>query len=261
MTPQRGAMPLLRHILSLVPGLAAALLFTAALREPLSAPPLFVAWLAIFLASFIIVSGKEARSAAFWFLAVPPAVLVFGASFFLFLLENRSVGIGVAAFTSALTALFGYTQFLFVRQPARYQPYSLESLSLAANLAAFFLIGASIFGYVSLLSLPQWVTASTILGVAGLLIAETLWVSKVRGERLPGLVFAGSRLLAEAAIALLLLPVSFLVSGAALAAAYYAVVGLLRAHALSACNARVVQRYVGVTLLAVIAIVGTARWI
>ncbi|TAK04916.1 hypothetical protein EPO33_02865 [Patescibacteria group bacterium] len=254
-------MPLLRHILSLVPGLAAALLFTVALREPLGAPPLFAAWLAVFLVSFIVISGKEARSGAFWFLAVPPVALVFGATAFLFLLENRGVGIGVAVGTSVLTALFGYTHFLFVRQPARYQPYALESLSLAANLAAFFLIGASILGYVSLLSLPQWVVASTVLGVAGLLVAETLWVSKVRGHRLPGLVFAGSLLLAEAAAALLLLPVSFLVAGAALAVTYYAVVGLLRAHALAACNTRVIQRYAGVALLAAVAIVGTARWI
>lgn len=254
-------MPLLRHILSLVPGLAAALLFIVALRDPLSVPVLFVVWLVIFLASFIIVSGKEARPGAFWFLAVPPVALVFGTCAFLFLLENQSVGIAVAVGTSLLTALFGYTQFLFVRQPARYQSYSLESLSLAANLAAFFLIGASILGYVSLLSLPQWVVASTVLGVAGLLVAETLWVSKVRGERLPGLVIAGSLLLAEAAIALLLLPVSFLVAGAALAVTYYAVVGLLRAHALSACGVRVVQRYVGVALIAVVVIVGTARWI
>lgn len=254
-------MPLLRHILSLVPGCAAALLFTAALREPLNAPPLFAAWLVLYLVSFIVVSGKEAWSGSFWFLAVPPAALVFGATAFLFLLEHRAVGIGVAAFATALTALFGYTHFLFVRQPVRYQPYALESLSLAANLAAFFLIGASILGYVSLLSLPQWVAASTILGVAGLLVAETLWVSKVRGDRLPGLVIAGSLLLAEAAAALLLLPVSFLVAGGALAVAYYAVVGLLRAHALAACDARVVQRYAGVAFLAVIAIVGTARWI
>lgn len=254
-------MALLRHILSLVPGLAAALLFTSALNAPLSAPPLFAAWLALFLVSFVLISGKEARHGTFWFLAVPPVALVFGATVFLFLLENPSVGIGVAVFASALTALFGYTHFLFVRQPARYQPYSLESLSLAANLAAFFLIGASILGYVALLSLPHWVVPSTVLGVSGLLVAETLWVSKVRGERLPGLVIAGSLLLAEAAAALLLLPVSFLVAGASLAVAYYAVVGILRAHALAACNARVVQRYAGVALLAVVAIVGTARWI
>ncbi len=254
-------MPLLRHILSLLPGLLVAALFSLELQEPQTAAPFFLVWLAVFLVSFAVVSGKDARAASFWYLAVPPVMLAFGTCVFLFLLENVSVAVLVSVLATVLVTMYGYTHFLFVRQPARYQPYALESLSLAANLGAFFLIGASILGYVALLSLPQWVVGTTVFGAAGLLVAETLWVSKVRGERLPRLVFVGALLLAEAGIALLLLPVSFLVSGAALAVSYYVVVGLLRAHALAACDRTVIRRYAAIALTAVVAIVGTARWV
>ena len=254
-------MALLRRLLPFVPGLAAALLLAVELSTPLLALPLFLGWLVAFVLCFAIVSGKEAGSFAFWYLALPPVALVFGACAFLFLIESVSVSVGVVVFTSLLVTIYGHTHFLFVRQPARYQPYALESLSLALNLAAFFFVGGSVLGYVSLLSLPQWLAASVVFGMSGLMVAETLWVSKVRGDRLPGLVIVGAALLAETAVALLLLPLSFFVAGAALAVSYYLVVGLIRAHALAACGPAVVRRYAIVALTAVLFIVGTARWI
>ncbi len=253
-------MPLLRHILALLPGLAAAVLLLIELRAPLAAPPAFLAWSAIHAASFALVSGREARALPFWFLAVPPAVLTLGACAFLFLIEQSAIAAATIGITVLFVTLSGYTHFLFVRRPASYQPYALESLSLGVNLAAFFLVGASSLGFVSLLALPQWVGATLVFGLGGLLLAETLWVSKVRAH-LPGHVFVGALVLAEAAAGLLLLPVSYLVSGAALAVLYYVTVGILRAHALGACDAPVVRRYALVSVLAVLAIVGTARWV
>lgn len=252
---------LLRKSLPVILALAAGALLIAEVRYPvfvLSALPI---WIGAYVLTFVVMSGREKRHASFWLLAVPPILVCAASVLFLLIVDNTAVRWVFTIVPPIAIGLFGYTQYLFVHQPARYQPYALEYLSLTMNAMGFFLISTSFIGYVIFVSLPQWVMIVGIFGLSGLLIAETLWVSKVPSARQPTLILVGSLLLTQAASAVLLLPTSFLVGGALLTLLYYLVVGLFRAHALASCDRIVIQRYVGVSTLAVVLIFASARWL
>lgn len=251
---------LLRKTLPVLLALAALILLAVEHQYPVAVLIALPIWIAASIFSFFIIAGHEGRHPSFWLLAMPTIVTFSGAVLFLLIADNLVVRWVFTLFPPIAIALFGYTLYLFVHQPARYQTYALEYLSLVLNLCGFFLFGASFLGYVVFLSLPQWTMILGLFGVGGLLLAETLWVSKVPSERQPLLVFIGSLLLAQAAMAALLLPTSFLVGGALLALTYYVVVGFMRAHALGSLDKVVVRRYALTSLVSLVILLATARW-
>lgn len=251
---------LLRKIVPFVLAVSAFALLVVEPRYPFFTLLALPIWIAAAALGFAILAGHEGRHSAFWLLLAPLVVIFSSAVFFLLIVDNAAVHWIFTIVPPIGIALFSYTLYLFVQQPARYQPYALEHLSLILNLCSFFLLSASFLGYAIFLSLPQWTVVVGLFGLAGLLMAETMWVSKVPSERQPLLVFLGSLLMAEAAVAALLLPTSFLVGGAILALAYYTLTGLFRSHALGSLDARVMWRYAGISVLSVLVVLITARW-
>ncbi len=251
---------LLRKTLPIVLALAAFVLLALEHQYPIAVLVALPVWIAVSIVSFFLIAAHEARHPSFWLLAMPTIITFAGAVLFLLIVDNVVVRWIFTILPPLAIALFGYTLYLFVHQPARYQTYALEYLSLVLNLCGFFLFGASFLGYVVFLSLPQWTMIVGLFGIGGLLLAETLWVSKVPSERQPLMVLLGSLLLAQAATAALLLPTSFLVGGALLALSYYVITGFMRAHALGSLDTVVVRRYALTSLLSLAVLLTTARW-
>jgi len=248
----------------LIPALSALAIFIL-LQSLISAPKniFYVILAAVLLTVFSIwrLTGQKLMSGKFWrFLITPLLFMGSAVAFYIFLegpIFRRLFVLGVAVL------LFAYLEIIFLRFHYRpkYEPYSLENITVHLDLLAIFFAASSFFSLMLFLNTNFWLLALLFVGIGFLAAGQLIWAS--------GLTLAVGW--PPAAILVLLtgevfyvvsfLPTSVYVNGLIVALAYYFFSGLIRNWLLDIRESLVIKRYLIVSLVCLIIILLTAKWI
>lgn len=195
-----------------------------------------------------------------WSFLIPPFFFIGFGFIFLFFLEGLIYQQLLILLLVFLWWVFLENVFLFLYQPARYQPYTLENITAYLNLITIFLLGSSFYSLILFLGIPSWLLFIFTFLVTFLLMMQMIWINKsvVKGNLI--LIGALALLISELFWVTKFLPSSYLVNGIILAIGYYFLAGIVRHWILNSIDRQVVKRYlwISTSLLFIIAI--TARW-
>ncbi len=222
----------------------------------------------IFVLSFVCISllmarllKWEAKTFPFWFF-VGTSVLFFISTFgILLLFETELYGILVSLFSTVFLVLFAEYVFQFVHIPSRYQPFSLEYLSLLLNVITIFYAGSVGFGARLLLQSPLWLLAILFFIISYFIVYGTLWVSKVDAVRARPYSAAGAVLFTELFVGLMFFPTALYTNAAFIAVFAYAFLGLTRSNSMHKLSRTVVKRYISVAIVLILLISLSSQWI
>jgi hypothetical protein len=253
-------MVLLRYLAVFFPALSAFLMFEVLFRFPQQVFLLLGVWLAIFVAAHIFLGRGEARTFAHWQFAIPSAVLVLSGAAYALFLESPLLRQGLALFLPFLVGVVFWNVYLFLYQPLRYQANSLEHLSLLANLLTMFFGVTSLFGLRLFLSIPAWTLALAVFVLSALLVQQSFWVSKISHIDAKPYLLLIPFVLMQFVVALMGLPVTHAVSGAATAIVYYIFLGMTRAILRKTYTPRAGLRYASIAVLGMALLFATAQW-
>jgi hypothetical protein len=204
--------------------------------------------------------NAEYKTVAFWFfLGTPLMLLVSSVGYYLFL-ENVVAQWSLAVFVGL--ALFFYAEHLFHYHhlPSRYQPYTLEYLSVIFHVITLFFLSVIGFGGHMFLHLPVWFLGCALLVISFFMIHGILWVSKVEQDEARIFALAGSVLVTELFLVMTFLPVGFYTSATLLTIFFYCFLGMFRAHFAKKLTKGVARRYVLISLLLFVMLVASAQW-
>ncbi len=223
---------------------------------------------AVFIPSVILLSllmarllKWEAKTFAFWFFL--GTALIFFISTFgtLLLFEKELYGILISLFSTIFLVLFTEYVFQFTHIPSRYQPFSLEYLSLLLNIITIFFTGSVGFGARLLLQTPLWILALLFFIISYFIVYGTLWVSKVDSSRAKPYAAAGAVLFTELFVALTFFPTGLYTNAAFITIFSYAFLGLTRSNSVHKLSRTVVKRYVSVAIVLILLISLSSQWI
>lgn len=171
---------------------------------------------------------------------------------------------------------------------------AVREISSYGNFLIYFFISASLYGWLSFLSLPLWPLMLVIILVSLIVIYETLWENKInpapQAHALTHLAFTpsetltrhkggsgyswggvnfrealvfiiiGSLILLEIAWSMSFLPLNFNIIGLILAICYYIVAGFIKYYLLDNLNKKIVKSYLFAGLGSIFILLLTARW-
>lgn len=229
--------------------------------------PIFVYWLFTFLIIIVVTSvwkliGKGLITiTARWNFLITPLFLVLGGLLFVFFLENKIFKHLLVVFLVFLLGLFLETMFVYIYRHEKYQVNSLENISSYINLISSLFFYSSFFGLLIFLNIPFWLIALLTLIITFFLSHQTMWVNKIVSVRSWLYILVICLILCELAWVLSFLPISFYVRGAVLSVIYYLVIGISRFHLLGILDVKVIRRHLIISLIVLILILGTARWV
>ncbi len=200
-------------------------------------------------------------SFSFWFFVGTP-LLFFIATFGMILLfENDLARISVAVLGISLLTLFVEYVFQYTHLPSKYQPFSLEYLTLVLNTLCFFFFASFGFAARILLQIPLSFISIAFFFLAIFLVYGTIWVAKSDVFPMTVSAFFGALFLTELFVVLSFLPVGFYTSAAFLTVGAYAFMGLTRAHAIHKLSRQLTERYLLVTGILLLFIGLSSQWL
>lgn len=253
-------MVLFRYFATFLPALSAVLAFEYLFFSPSALFFLIIGWVVVVFFVGLFLGKAEAWTFSFWQFVIPPLTIFLSAILYSLFLENALLRHAVALLVSLYIAVVFWSMYVYLYQPLRYQANSLEHLSHVCNLFTMFFATVSLFGFRLFLGLPAWVLAFGIFALSALLIEQSFWVSKLKPRDTMPYVFVFPFLLTELAVAVMGLPVTSVVSGAAVTLAYYAFLGLSRTVLRGTYTKAVGQRYAIISLIGICLLFVTARW-
>lgn len=212
---------------------------------------------AILLARLV---GWHPRGGLLWNLAGAPWLFFASAAGLFMLVEFESQRLILAAVVSVLIFLFAEQVFAYIHTPVVYQAYAIQHLSLGMNVLTIFFLSAFVFGLRLFLQTPLYILVPIMAAVAGYVMYQTLWVSKMEHAR--ALVYAacGGIVLSEVFLSLVLLPLGFYPNAAILAFAAYVFLGISRASFLGHASRSLITRYLVAGSVLSVAVLVTAQW-
>lgn len=203
----------------------------------------------------------DVKHLAFWiFLGTPMLLLISACLYFLFL-EQHALKVVLALLLTSGSWLYAENLFSFYHLPSTYQAYSLEYLSVMLYLFSAFFFTSGSYGVQLFLQLPFWVPALAVFWVTLFMTIGVFWVSKMNMEVSTRFAVSGAIILTEMYLVLAQLPTSYIANAAAFTVFLYLYLGITRAHLLEKLSKPVMQRYVFVSIILLIVIFGTARWV
>lgn len=253
-------MVLLRYVATVVPALAALAALELVFAFPARIGIFVLAFYVVLVAVHAFLGGRESRSPSYWQFAIPPATLFIAGAAYSLLVESPAVRHGLALIVFALLVGVYWNLYIFLYQPVRYQPHSLEHLSILCNLLTVFFGATSLYGLSLYLGLGMPVVAAFTFFGGVILVQQSFWVSKLKfAETAPFLVII-PLFLTELSLGFSGLPVTHTVTGAAFTLAYYALLGVVRRSLRGTWSRRAGWRYAIVTFAGILAVFLTARW-
>ncbi len=253
-------MVLLRYFAAFFPAIAAFLTFEALFRFPQHVFTLLLAWLAVFAAAHIFLGRGEARTFGHWQFAIPSAMLIVSGAAYALFLESPLLRQALAIFLPLLIGVVFWNVYLFLHQPLRYQANSLEHLSLLANLLTMFFSVTSLFGLRLFLGIPAWILALSVFALGVVLVQQSFWVSKISHQDAKPYLLLIPFVLVQFVVALMGLPVTHAVSGAATAIVYYLFLGMTRAVLRKTYTPHIGRRYALIAVIGMVLLFATAQW-
>lgn len=226
------------------------------------APAALIAGVIVLGVLFVrLVGMKHVRDFSFWYLVGIPLVFFSSAAGMSLFFETRFDRLFLAAVVAVLLLLFAEHVFHYIHLPVNYLAYGIEHVSLVLNVLTMFFLAATAFGFQVFLHLPLFLTSSAFFAVSAFVIYGTLWVSKV--EHMHGWRFAlaGAVLTTELFMVVSFLPTGFYTNGALLALFFYVFLGLSRARFTDQLTPVLIRRYVGIGIILLATVLGTARWV
>lgn len=193
-------------------------------------------------------------------LTVPLWLLLLGGFTFLLIQEQWLIQWLVIGVTSTFFFLFQKNLSVFLFEPAKYIPFSLEHISIYSTVLASFYVYVSlfIFSILRLARLRYIFVAALIL--SALMIWQTFWIQKIAWEKARWFVLVLSLVLTEVVVALYYWPVSFFVSGITATLLMYVLLHLSRHHLTNTLTRQLVLRYCVTATIALVLLLLSADW-
>lgn len=191
-----------------------------------------------------------------------PMIMLLISAYTLTLIQESPWIIGlILLVTTVCFWLFEKNLTVFVLQPAKYIPYSLEHISTYINLVASFYVYVSIFIF-SILRLTRlrYLIVAALLATA-LLVWQNFWIEKLDQARARWYVLIISIIMVEGVWVLHFWPVSFFVTGMMLTLGLYILLHVAEQVLQHTLTRRLVWRYVMTSSLAAVILLVTARWL
>ncbi|MDA1024678.1 MAG: hypothetical protein O3B96_01790, partial [bacterium] len=194
--------------------------------------PTAVAMLFLSIVLFARLTQYEFRRFAFWVFLIIPMSFLFGSIFYFLYLEQIWLMWMVTIVTTVGIWLYAENLYAFYHAPKKYQPYSLEYLSLALGVFAIFFFSAAAFGSQLFLQVEVYIPAIAIFLFGCALIISIFWVSKIDHSLSIRYGIMGALILTELYVVLSFLPVSYQVNAVTLSVMLYSFIGIARAELL-----------------------------
>ena len=221
---------------------------------------LVVAIVKIFFNSNQTISKKEALAYRIALAAVP-LFLIWSAFAFSLFVERVFVRQALAVLISALTALFFESMVMYEKDPSTFKSYSLENLgSYTATLAVFLGVSA-LLGVRLLLNINIGLAVGLFIILISALTHSVFWLGGLRTPRASVVVLGIAVIGFELFMALNVLPLYFMTSGAIFTVCWYMAVMLSRTQLLDLMSRKILYRHLGFggALLAILFL--TAEWL
>lgn len=196
-----------------------------------------------------------------WHVAVTPVLFVISAVSFMLFVESPWLLLALPIATGVFTFFFSEHLFRFVHLPSLYQPYALEHTSLVLHVASMFFLSTAFYGLQTFLQTQIWLLAIFFFGFSGIMVYETLWVSKIRDSKAVRTAVIGGVMLTELFVVFSFLPTSFFVNAAASTLVFYVFLGIMRASFLQRLSKVMLKRYAVTGTVLLILLFITARWV
>lgn len=206
--------------------------------------------------------GKGLKTViARWNFLIVPLFLMTGGLFFILFLEHQIIRHFLVFLVAVLLWLYSEAIFIYIYQHEKYQVNSLENISSYINLISALFFYSGFFGLLIFLNISIWLVVLLVLLVTVFLSYQTMWVNKIIfGKSLLYILIIGL-VLCELAWVLSFLPINFYVSGVFLSVIYYLLSGISRFHLLGTLDVKVIRRHLIISLIMLILILGTTRWV
>lgn len=228
--------------------------------------PWQVYWLApfilvVFILSLWLLTGRKIKKINFWHLIITLVLFSAGGLFFLAFLEGQLLK---QLFVTGLTIsiwVFLKTLFLKFHQKSKYQLYSLENISINLNLLTIFFITSSFFSLIIFLGVSFWFLLVIFSLIVTFLNYQLIWVGGVKLKVGWPYILIITIALIEIFWAISFLPTSVYVNGIIMTVSYYLMSGLARNWLLGIREKRVIKRYLLISIIVLIIILLTAKWV
>ncbi len=193
-------------------------------------------------------------------LTVPMLLLVGGGYTFLLIQETVALQIAAVIATGLFFFLFEKNLSIFLFQPAKYIPFSLEHIAMYCNVIASFFVYVSLFIF-SILRLTHLRYIFIIaVCVTALLVWQTFWIQKIAWQKAKWFVLVLTLVIGQVVVAVYYWPVSFFVSGILVTLLLYVLLHLSRHHLTDTLTKHIVWRYLITGSIALIVLLVTAQW-
>lgn len=205
-------------------------------------------------------TGREVKIKKFWNYIITPTMFLLGGLLFLGFLEGRFIKqIFILGFAILLWA---YLQVVFLRFHFRpkYEPYSLENMTIHLNLIAVYLLASGFYSLILFLNINYWLLAGGFFLVSLLVSSQVVWASSTTVSSGWPYILVMTLALGQVYLAASYLPTSVYVNGLLVALTFYATGGIFRNWLLEIKNKNVFYRYLLISLISAIIILLTAKW-
>ncbi|EKD79180.1 MAG: hypothetical protein ACD_41C00142G0002 [uncultured bacterium] len=193
-------------------------------------------------------------------LTLPMLMLLLGGFTFLLIQEQWLIQLIVVIVTGTFFFLFQKNLSVFLFEPAKYIPFSLEHISIYSTVLASFYVYVSlfIFSILRLTRLRYIFIAALVL--SAMMIWQTFWIQKIAWQKARWFVLVLSVVLTEVVVALYYWPVSFFVSGITMTLLMYVLLHLSRHHLTNTLTRQIVIRYCVTAAVALVLLLVSADW-
>ncbi len=132
---------------------------------------------------------------------------------------------------------------------------------LFGNLLLFFFAASAWLGLQSFLGMAVWRLAISAAISVGAIVYSVLWALGIDWKRVAPFIFLLSLSLVEIFWALTFWPLNYAASGLVLTICFYVAIGLVKHYLLDTLDKGVIKMYLGVSGVAILLILFTARWL
>lgn len=197
------------------------------------------------------------------YLGFSTPMLVLLLSTYCFVLMQESVALKYVSVGMAVILFFLFTKniAIFLYQPAKYIPYSLENISIYSNMVASFFLYISIFTFFILgVGRLRYALLAALVGTA-IVVWQTFWIQKISWNRSKWYVAIISLVALEMVWVLHFWPVSYFTSGLLLTIGLYMLLHLARNYVSETLTRQRTIRYILIASITSTVLLLTSQWI
>lgn len=224
----------------------------------------YLFWIAGFLSLFLFLTlwfiswGKNYKT--FWHFVILPLSFAL-AAFLLMLFVIDPMVFHVLAVGEGLILYVLFRQYyVYFHFPNRYQPYSLESLTLYITIAAMFLFFGAGFAAATLLQIKIYWLLLSFAPFLFLLFYQFFWMHKIDWKQNWIMVLVSDFILLELALAAIYLPTGYYVNAFILTVCAYLLLDIGKLSMREALTRRALASHISVAAALLLIVLFTAKW-